>query len=136
MIKSVLFTVTLLLLNLTALYGQQLKSNPDTIKCYGITELKAIAAGLTHGEECDTLLIIANYKIKFKDSIIGTLDNEVLNLNKICIYKQDMLNNAQEDLKSVNLHLKKEIRRNNWTKVGWIATTVFLSGLVTYLIVR
>lgn len=126
----------LLLLSLTASYAQHGKPNQDTIKCYGVTELKYIATSLVEGKTCDTLLSIAKLKLQLKDTIITEKNIEIENLNKISTFKDQIITRKENDIEALNKKLASEIKKNKWTKFGWAATATILGTLTLLLALR
>ena len=119
-------------MSLTVSYAQHGKPSQDTIKSYGVTELRYIATGLVEGKTCDTLLSIANSKLKLKDTIINEKDIEIDNLNNISFLKDQIIDEKDLQITIVNSRLATEIKKHKWTKYGWLITSVFLGGVIIY----
>ena len=68
--KSIILTITLLLLSLTASYAQ---SGNDSIVCYTQSELARIANKMFKANECDTLLKISEQQLGFTRSQVDAL---------------------------------------------------------------
>lgn len=120
----------------TALYAQPGKPNPDTVKCYGLTELQYIAATLVEARACDTLLDNANAKLANRDSLIAEKDFELSKLSGQILLKDKILAIKEEDIRQIELNLSKEKARHRWTKLGWGTTSVVLGGALVYFILR
>lgn len=121
-------------MNLTVLLGQTGKPNPDTSKCYGLTELKYIAISLTEGKACDTLLSTAKEKIIIKDSIIKEKNLQISKYLSEGFLKDKQISDRDDNIKTLNKAYDKEVSRHNWTKFGWGSTTVVLGVTILYLI--
>ena len=128
--NSSLYLILLLLLSWTVSFAQTGKPAADTIKCYGLTELRYIAGTIVAGRACDTLLQDANTKIANRESLIKEKEVEIFSLNKQISLKDQLILKKEEDVKAINLNLDKEKRNHKWTKYGWGATTVLLVSLV------
>jgi hypothetical protein len=127
--KSSLFTVLLLLSSLTVSYAQTGKSNQDTIKCYGVTELRHIASTIVAGRACDSALVNSKEIILNRESLIQEKEVVINSLNKQLSLKDQIILKKEDDIKAINLKLDKEIKKHKWTKYGWIATSVILGSL-------
>lgn len=117
-------------MSLTVSYAQHGKPSQDTIKSYGVTELRYIATGLVEGKTCDTLLSIANSKLKLKDTIINEKNIEIDNLNNISMLKDHIIDEKDLQITDLNSRLATEIKKHKWTKYGWAATATVLGALV------
>lgn len=115
------------------LSGQTGNPSQDTIKCYGVTELKYIATGLVEGRTCDTLLSLANSKLQLKDTLIQEKDIEISNLNKINGFKDQIIGRKDAEIESLNKQVAKEIRKQKLLKYGWIATSTVLGVIILIL---
>lgn len=123
-------------MSLTHLSAQTGKPNQDTIKCYGITELKYIAISLMEGRTCDTLLSLVNTKVKLKDSIISEKAIEINNLNKVSSFKDIIIEKKEAEIADLNKQIAKEIRKQKLLKCGWIATSTILGAIIIILAVH
>ena len=136
--KSIILTVLLLTINLTASYAQI----GDSLTCYTNQELERIANRVVYANECDTLLRISEAQHFQKDLIIEGLTNESC-LKDSIITAKDEVNNLKEDIiqgkdnEIQNLHdaLIKEDKRLKITKLGWLSTTIVLIGLLSFSII-
>lgn len=127
--KSSLYLILLLLVTWTVSFAQTGKPAADTVKCYGITELRYIASTIVEGRACDTALANANAKIANRQALIREKDVEIANLDLQLSLKDQIILKRDEEIKAVNLKLDKEKKRHKWTKFGWAATSVLLGSL-------
>ena len=118
------------------LSAQPGKPNPDTVRCYGLTELQYIAASLVEGRACDTLLQIANEKLVNRDSMVKEKEYQISKLmhqhelkDKLILEKDKSILDLNDKLGGANLQKK-------WLKFGWGATSVVLGGVILYLVVQ
>jgi hypothetical protein len=118
------------------LSGQTGKPNQDTIKCYGVTELKNIATSIVEGKTCDTLLSVSKLKLQLKDTIITEKNIEIENLNKISAFKDQIITRKENDIEALNKSLASEIKKHKWTKYGWAATATILGTLALLFALR
>lgn len=125
--------VVLLLLNWTVLSGQ---SFTDTTKCYGVTDLRKIAVKLTQGQQCDTLLKIANSQISNRDSVIALKDKTIAGYKTESSLKESIISVHKQEIDTINLQLKKTKRKLWFTKAGWMLTTLVLSASTGYFIIH
>ena len=130
-----LFLLNLILLFSTALYAQNGKQNQDTIKCYGLTELRYIALSIVEGNTCDTLLSVCELKLQNRDSLISEKTLENNKLNEQLVIKDKIIIIKDEHIEKIDDDLKKEKLRHKFTKMGWSATTILLGAVITYLVI-
>ena len=134
--KSSLYLTLLLLLSSTVLYGQTGKPATDTVRCYGLTELRYIASTVVAGRTCDTLLQSANAKIANRESLIKEKGIEIIHLNTQLSLKDQIILKKEDDVKAITLNLNKEKRNHKFTKLGWVTTSVLLGSLIIFVAVR
>jgi hypothetical protein len=132
-IKSILFTLVLLPISWIVSYGQVGKPNQDTIKCYGLTELRYIAASLQEGRVCDTVLQNSKVKLLNRNNTIKELDIQINLLAGQILIKDQILLIKESELKSVNLKLATAETQKKWLKIGWGSTTLLLTGFFVYI---
>lgn len=123
-------------MTLTVSYAQTGKPIQDTVKCYGITELRYIASTMIEAKSCDTLLSISKQKLINRDNIIKEKDAEIFRLNKEILIKDNAIAAEAKLIKEINLNLKSEKIKRKWTNYGWIATSVFLGSVIVYVAVH
>lgn len=123
-------------MNWTASSAQTGKPNPDTVRCYGITELQHIAATLVEARACDTLLSNANAKLANRDTLIKEKDFEISQLSGQLVLKDKIIANKEEEIKQINLHLEAAERDKRWLKFGWGSSAAILVGALTYFIIN
>jgi len=126
----------LLLQSWTISYAQTGKQNPDTVRCYGLTELQYIAATIIEGITCDTLLGECYVKISNRDTLIYDMQLEIDNLVQIIQFKDKIILLKEDEITKLTEDLKKEKRKLKWTKLGWVSTSVLFSGLLVYFVVN
>lgn len=119
-----------------ALYAQTGKPSPDTVRCYGLTELQYIAATMVEARACDTLLSVANAKLANRDTLIKEKNYEISQLSGQLVLKDKIIEVKDEEIKQVNLHLEKAQRQKRWLKFGWGSSAVVLGGALTYFILN
>lgn len=120
-------------MSLTPLSAQTGKQNPDTVKCYGLTELRYIASTLVEAKTCDTLLAISNAKVFNRDSMIVEKNYEIDQLNKQLKIKDQLIELRDQEIMRLATYTEKLERHKKWLKVGWIASTTILGGAIIYL---
>jgi hypothetical protein len=120
-------------MSLTPLFAQTGKQNPDTVRCYGLTELRYIAATLVEARACDTLLTISNIKVANRDSMIVEKNYEIDQLNKQLRVKDQIIEIRDQEIMNLATKLEKAERHKRWLKLGWGATTLILGGIMIYL---
>ena len=125
--------MALVLISWTASFSQV---SADTTKCYDVTILKKIAFKLTEGQRCDTLLSICDSQIANRDSVIMFKDIVIDGFESESSLKESIILAKKEELRVVNLQLKKTKTKLAWTKAGWLSTTIALSASSIYLLVR
>lgn len=114
-------------------YAQIGKLHQDTVKCYGLTELRYIATTMVEGKTCDTLLSIAKQKLATRDTLVQEKDVEIFKLNKEIRIKDSALAKNANTIQEINLNLDTQKTKNKWLKYGWIVSTIFLSGIILYI---
>lgn len=112
------------------------KQPQDTVKCYGLTELRYIASTLVEGKTCDTLLTIAKLKLANRDILVIEKEIEISKLGREIRIKDSALTASENTIREINLNLESEKTKKKWLKYGWLATSVFLSGLIVYVAVN
>jgi len=123
-------------MNWTASSAQTGKPNPDTVRCYGITELQHIAATLVEARACDTLLSNANAKLANRDTLIKEKDYEIAQLSGQLVLKDKIIEVKEQEIKEINLRLESSETKRKWLKFGWGSTSVILGGALVYFILN
>ena len=82
---------------LTQLYAQDGKQGQDTIRCYGITELRYIANTVVELHACDTLLSISKAKLANRDSFIVEKNIEIISLGKQLTQKDNIITSKDKE---------------------------------------
>lgn len=123
----------LILLSSILLSGRVGKSQSDTVRCFGQTELRKIALAEIRGTECQNLLDITNKQLKLKMEIVSDQDSQIKILKKITSDKDSIIVNKEDQLVETKTLLRKEHRKKNWTKIGWITSVIVL---VTLLVLK
>jgi len=106
----------------------------DTVRCYGVTNLRKIAIILTKGQRCDTLLKLSELQLQNRDTTILLLNKSINGLKTESSIKESIISKKQTEIDIINLQLKKTKRKLWWTKVGWLTTTVSLAAGMGYII--
>lgn len=130
MIKSSLYTALLLFLTWTVSYAQVVKVNLDTSRCYGLTELRDIAASITEGDKCNESLKNSNAKIAVKDTVIALKDKELSLQSSEIVLQKSIINNQNTEIQSLTIKFDDEVKRHKFTKLGWATTSVVLSAVI------
>jgi len=125
--------ILLILLSSIALFSQ---SSADTSRCYGVTDLRKIALKLTEGQECDTLLKIADSQLSNRDTTIVYLNEVISGFKQESSLKESIILARETELKAVNLQLKKTKRKLVFTKAGWLLTTLSLTSTTIYFFIH
>jgi len=93
--------------------------------CYDSLELAKIASKIVRAKECDTLLILAEKRILFKDSTINVqktalvyADSTINLKDKILLDKDHILLIKEEELTVTTLLLKKKSTQLKLAKTG------------------
>jgi hypothetical protein len=118
------------------LSAQTGNTNPDTVRCYGLTELRYIAASLVEGRACDTLLAVANAKLENRDSLIKEKNREINMLNTESDIKDRIIKGKEEDITKLNEKLSTANTQKHWLKIGWLSSTVAFAVLTGYLLLH
>lgn len=135
--KHVTVTLSLILCVINQLsYGQIGKPNQDTVKCYGFTELRYIAATLVEARACDTLLAISKAKLANRDFLVKEKDYQLSKVQTAADLKDALLKMKDDDNIKLTKDLKKEKLRHKFTKFGWASSVVVLSAAVVYFIIK
>jgi uncharacterized protein (DUF3084 family) len=124
----------LLLINWTASFAQLSTSSQDTIKCYGISELRKIASLITECQACDTLLENAKAKINNRNQVIDEKQIQIDNLNKQILYKDTLITNRETDIKTLKDDVNRLQNLKDIFKKGWIATGSALTIIIIILL--
>jgi len=125
--------ILLILLSSIALFSQ---SSADTSRCYGVTDLRKIALKLTEGQECDTLLKIADAQLSNRDTTIVYLNEVISGFKQESSLKESIILARETELKAINLQLKKTKRKLVFTKAGWLLTTLSLTSTTIYFFIH
>lgn len=127
-------------MSLTQSYAQ---TGKDSLQCYTPEELQKIADKIVRANECDTLYIIAQEQLALKDSANVALNNAIsaknlviIEMNKTADLRERIINGYTTEITGLKDVIKKDKRKKNWLKVGWISTTVILTGVLTYFIIN
>ncbi len=117
---------------MTQLSAQQsLSVKPqDTIKCYNLVELQQIAATLIDCEACDTLLSVANFKIKNREDLIKEKDFELSQLSGQNLLKDTIIEHKDDTINQLNESIISLQQQRKWIGIGLGSTTLLLGGLL------
>lgn len=86
--------------------------------------------------KCDTLLAIGKAKLANRDSLVEEQQYSINQLSQQFVLSQKLVILRDQQIKDINLHLKKETRKLKFTKFAWGATTVVLGGALVYFIIN
>ena len=110
---------------------QSLSVKPqDTIKCYNLVELQQIAATLADCEACDTLLSVANFKIKNREDLIKEKDAEISHMSGQSMLREAIITHKDETISQLNEDIISLTQQRNWIGIGLGSTTLLLGGLL------
>lgn len=121
---------------MTVSYAQSQRDVKDTIKCYGITELRVIAASMIELEACDTLLSNSRSMLANRDSLILEKDYELSVLSGELALKDKLIRVKEDDIKSLNLNLDKANKHKKLLTLGWGSTSFLLTGFLIYFAIK
>jgi len=130
--KSNLFLTLLIQLFWIHLSAQTGKPIQDTTRCYGITELQKISAGLVAGKACDTLLANCENKLANRDVTILEKDFEIAKLNSVDDVNKSIITEREKTIEEKKTEIKKKSRIIKWLKFGWGSSVAVLTGVCTY----
>jgi hypothetical protein len=124
----------LLLISSTLSLGQTL--NNDTVKCYGITDLRKIATRLTEANLCDSLLILTENQLVNRDGVIVNKQQIIDIKNLQLSYKDSIIETKDKIILSKDEDIKKEKIKHGLTKLGWAVTFIVLSFSTVYFLIH
>jgi hypothetical protein len=131
--KLKLLIPALMLISWTPSLGQIGK---DTVKCYGISELKQIASSLIESKSCDTLLSNAYYMINNRDSLLYIKDREIIELNKSLVIKDNIISIKKYNLDITSKKLKIAEVKSKHSYLGFTLMFGIASTLLIYTIIH
>lgn len=126
--------MVLLLMSWTQLSAQTGKS--DSTICYTRAELQKIASRMVYAGECDSLLKLDEKQAINLGLIILNKEDEINKLQMISNQKEVIISGKDKELKASALELKKTRRKLNWTKYGWISSSLALVITSLYFAIR
>jgi len=121
---------------LTASYAQTGKPQPDTIKCYGITELRYIAATIVEARACDTLLANSKNMLANRDSMIVEKDFEISKQSGQLLLKDKIIEIKEQEISNLNKQLLRANRHKKLLSIGWGSTSIVLTGFLIYFAIK
>lgn len=128
--------VTLVLMIWTASYAQVQKNPKDTIRCYGLTELRDIAATLVYAKTCDTLLLNAKNMLANRDSMIKQKDFEISKQSSQLLFKDNIIGLKDEEITSLTKSLNTANKHKKLLFAGWGSTSLVLTGFIIYFAIK
>jgi len=121
--KKLILLTSLLLLSLKGFSQKDTKK--DSIVPLKVPIAKLVIKDLLEGDgnksqliELKKILDLNTKKLQLKDSVVGTLNNKVLNLQSIILTKDEQFKLQQELSKKLTRELKAEKRKTFLYKVG------------------
>jgi len=115
----------------------QTDTQKNNLVCIDTTIARRIAIDLVAGDECKAELqlvknnlVLTNYKVKLKDSVINKLEEKEYDLNLIISKKDEMFKGQEEISKS----LQKELRSQKATSFLYKILSVLGLCSTTYLL--
>jgi hypothetical protein len=125
----------LLHLNLIQSFAQT-SNNLDTVRCYGITDLRKIATRFTEANLCDSLLFITENQLVNRDGVIVN-KQEIINLKDLQLsYKDSIIFEKNIIIEQKDKEIKKEKIKHTLTKAGWVLTFLVLSFTTAYFFIH
>ena len=125
-----------LLMSWTASFAQTGKLTSDTIRCYGLTELRHIAATIVHGRTCDTLLANSKSMLANRDSLIKEKDIELSKLSSQLLLKDNIIGLKEQEITDLNNSLITANKHKKLLAIGWGSTSFVLTGFLIYFAVK
>jgi hypothetical protein len=114
-------------------YGPPIK---DSVRCYTPTELKAIALKLVSGEECDTLLKVANQVIVYKDTTIASQKRTINTQETRQSTTQALADQYKTQKEAVEVQLSDQKKKTKWILAGWTGTSILLLALTLLALIH
>jgi hypothetical protein len=134
--RSSLFLTLLLLISWTVSYAQTGKPQKDTIKCYGLTELRYIAATMVEARACDTLLDNSRKLLSNRDSMIVEKNIEISKQSSQLVLKDKIIEAKDKEIVDLNLDLTTANNHKKLLAIGWGSTSFVLTAFLIYFAVR
>ena len=134
--RSSLFILKLVLLSWTASFAQSPKGNTDTIKCYGVTELREIASCFIELDACDTLLSNAKSMLANRDSMIKEKDGEIYSQSLQLILKEKIITDNHNQIDNLTNQLNTVKTHRKLLGIGWGSTSLVFVGMIFYLAIH
>lgn len=128
--------VMLLLISWTVSYAQTGKSTPDTVRCFGITELRHIAGTIVEARACDTLLANSKKMLANRDSMIVEKDLELSKQSGQLLLKDKIIEVKDQEIVDLNKDLKKANTHKKLLTIGWGSTSIVLTSFLIYFAIR
>jgi len=125
-----------MLLSLTVSFAQKPKENVDTVKCYGITELRDITACFVELEACDTLLANAKMMLANRDTMIKEKDKEIMLVNGQSLFKDKIIDVKNEEILQLTKDLNKANKHKQLLLLGWGSTNLVLTGFIIFFAIK
>lgn len=135
--KKLSLSILLTILQSWIVLSAQVGNNPDTTRCYGIKELQKIADVSTKSIICnDTLLPNCQKKLQNQIKITEEKDFEISKLEKDMDIYKELRDIDQKKINTLTDEISKLERHKRWLKLGWVATSTFLTGVIVYIATR
>ena len=123
----------LTLMTLIQSFGQ---SAPDTVRCYGFTELQHISATMTKLAGIDTLLQGAKKQLIVKDSIISQKDTQITTLETTVELTNKVVALKESEIADLNKKVTKLERHKKLLKLGLLGGFSAFSVGLLYILVK
>lgn len=121
---------------MTVSYAKAQKENTDTIKCYGVTELREIASCFIELDACDTLYTNCKTMLANRDAVILEKDAQLSSQSGIILMKDKIIGIKEDDISKLTDALNKANNHKKLLAIGWGSTSAILTGFLIYFAVR
>lgn len=121
---------------MTVSYAQNRKEAKDTIKCYGITELREIASCFIELDACDTLLSNAKTMLVNRDNMIKEKDSEIYSQSLQLMLKEKIITDNHNQIDNLTNQLNTVKTHRKLLGIGWGSTSLVFVGMIFYLAIR
>jgi len=136
MTKLSTYSALLLLMISIGSFAQGLKPSSDTIRCYGITELRKIAAVMDDAVKYQSLYNNANVKLAVKDSMMFIKDKKNESLQTEVNLNGSIIKNNNNQIQSLTGDIKKADTKIKFLKFGWGGTVIVSLAALTYVVLH
>jgi hypothetical protein len=137
-----------MLINLTASFAQTGSRHVtwhtgEILTCYTTEELRKIANMTAESRKAIDLYQIAQQQLVFKDSIIFAKEHSIIAKDSVIAsrelvisLKEEIITGKDNEISELRLANKKYARKNKWLKLKWAGTTVGLTGVLLFSLLK